>query len=163
MNRLANRSASRATRAALAAAAALIGALGGACHTEALIETNPPGATVEVDGVRGVTPFTASLGVTTFGNYPIRAEMDGFEKYDGEVAKDPDVNSILGSVVCPPLWLVLWNRATPGTVIELKAIKPFPSAYAHEEPTQPFLPPLPPGMDPVKYKGLPESKPAAGK
>jgi PEGA domain-containing protein len=147
---------------ALSALAAV--AMLGACRTESIITTDPPGATVEIDGQRGVTPFTVSLAVTTFGSYPMRIEKTGFVTYEGEVSKEANANSIVGGVFCPPLWLGIWNRAKPMTSITLQAIEPFPEAFTREQPSEPILPPLPPGMDPVKYKGNhSESQPARDK
>src|SRR5258707_15159298 len=72
------------------------------CSTATVIDSDPRGATVIVDGVRGTTPFTARLPVTTFGTYPIRVEMPGYEPYEGVIDRQWYRTATPLSVAFPP-------------------------------------------------------------
>lgn len=118
-----------------------------ACRVESVIDSEPRGAVVEVDGQRGVTPFTASLAVTTFGSYPIRAEYEGYELYESTVEKQADLNTILATTPIFPFWLLDWNVPAPYVLVRMRPAKRFPRDSTREVPFEPILPPLPPGMD----------------
>jgi hypothetical protein len=140
------------------AALVLTGAAG--CSTAVLVDSDPRGALVVVDGVRGVTPFTARLPVTTFGTYAIRADKEGYETFEGELDRDANSTGIALSCLFPPAFLWSMYRAPDAVRIQLVSKTPFPEAMTHLEPALPELPPLSAGMTrPVKARIRPASAP----
>jgi hypothetical protein len=144
---------------ALAVAAALSLAAGVGCRVQSVINSEPQGARVVVDGYEGVTPFTASLAITTFGSYPMQVELEGYEPYEGEITTEPNVGIILLSFCFPPALLFDWNRPVALTMVELRPVKPFPETYSTEVPWTPVLPPLPHSMEDSPSR--PASRPAS--
>lgn len=134
----------------------LVGASG--CRTTTVINSEPQGARVLVDGVEGFTPFSVGLPITTFGSYPVRIEADGYEAYEGELPTEANVWAIVLGLCFPPAWLWDWNRAVSSTTIELRPLRRFPQDESYEEPFTPFLPPLPPTME--ETRPAPSPKPA---
>lgn len=133
------------------------------CRTELLIDSNPRGATVEVNGQRGVTPFTTKLPLTTFEHYYYSVEMEGYESTRGEIERETDLGAVLLSVAFPPALLFDVYRASSYTLIQLKPAKDFPGAFAHNEPWRPDLPPLPAGMmGPVLNRERATTRPGGG-
>ncbi|MBL8695761.1 MAG: PEGA domain-containing protein [Planctomycetes bacterium] len=136
----------------LAAVALAIGlAAAGGCRTQVVIDSVPRGAIVEIEGQRGVTPFTAALPVTTFSHYRARIEKAGFRAVELDLERDMNTTGAALGILCPPIWLGALYRATALTTVTLEADPDFPEALAHERPWQPDLPPLSPAMSgPVK-------------
>ncbi|HKE01408.1 MAG TPA: PEGA domain-containing protein, partial [Planctomycetota bacterium] len=89
---------SRAAIFALAAPIALA-----ACSTGVVIDSEPHGARVLVDGeVVGITPFTARLPITTFGTYSFVAELPGYRTAEGELPQETNPEAIALSIFFPP-------------------------------------------------------------
>lgn len=139
------------------------GASSAGCSTASVIDSDPRGATVIVDGVRGTTPFTARLPITTFGRYPIRVEMDGYHPYEGDLDREWNASATLLSLAFPPALLWSVNHAAGMTTIRLNPIKRFPDDFARTEPWKPDLPPPPPGMTDIpRSPDRPRSEPPPG-
>ncbi|MBI3817499.1 MAG: PEGA domain-containing protein [Planctomycetes bacterium] len=143
------------------AAVAFCAAVPAACRTLALIDSNPRGAAVEINGVRGVTPFTAELPVTTFDHYNYKMELEGYESREGELAKTPNTGLILLSFAFPPALLQDVYRPATYTYVELRPLRNFPAGFSREEPWKSALPPLPIGMtQPVVERERAATRPA---
>lgn len=141
-------------------ALALMAISSAGCRTEALIDSEPRGARVTVNGVEGVTPFTASLPITTFDQYHFTIEKEGYKSERGTLARQPNTGAILLSVFFPPALLGDVYRASSYTFIQLTPERRFPDDFAHVEPWRADLPPLPPGMTgPVRNRERATSRP----
>jgi PEGA domain-containing protein len=145
IERASQRSMERASRMPRATVFLLAATLSG-CSSASVIDSEPRGATVIVDGVRGVTPFTTRLPITTFGRYRYRAEKRGYLPAEGELPREGNSVAIALSILFPPALLWSVHRAADHVTIRLSPEVPFPAGFAHEEPWRPDLPPLPPGM-----------------
>jgi len=94
-----------------------------ACNATArlVIVTNPPGATVTVNGEEfGQTPVKAFIRATTFGDYRATIVKEGYVSQEVELSKRLDMPRAFWCFIIPPL--LFWNACGPAdSTLTLKA------------------------------------------
>lgn len=102
--------------AALAIAAAL---LLGACSRQVLIDSEPRGALVRVNGqIRGTTPFRTSIDYTAFSKYEIVLEREGYRTATAKLPMELDAGSLICGTICWPFLLVVQRPSHTVFVLE---------------------------------------------
>jgi hypothetical protein len=142
--------------------AATLAALSG-CASSTVLQTQPPGARVTINGiVVGQTPYRMTDTKTIFSSTPVRFEYPGYATIDVLIPRTEEVAPLplIAGFFCliPWLWAGKYREAHMYTL-------EVPGAYAPNAwappPAQPGYPPQPPQGDqpPVGPAGYPPPPP----
>lgn len=104
----------------------LLGALAVSCNRQVMIDSDPSGAVVRVNGqVRGTTPFRTNIEYTAFSRYEIVLEKEGYRTATTRLPMELDPGALICGTMCWPMLLVvqkpshtvfvLEKAGTPGT------------------------------------------------
>jgi hypothetical protein len=95
----------------------------GACSRQILIDSEPRGALVRLNGqVRGTTPFRTSVDYTAFSRYEIVLEREGYRTATAKLPMELDAGSLICGTVCWPFLLVVQRPSH--TVFVLEPLRP---------------------------------------
>lgn len=78
------------------------------CASTTLIETNPPGAKIYINGkLKGETPFQHSDEDIIFTSKAVKITKDGYQDLYTTISRSeqPEVGPIIGGFFFPPIWL----------------------------------------------------------
>ena len=108
------------TRLRSAIALALLVALSAACKRAVLIDSEPTGAVVRVNGQpRGTTHFRTQLEYTAFSSFEISLEKEGYRPATARLPMELDAGALIcGATGCLPL--LLWVQQPSNTVFVLE-------------------------------------------
>lgn len=103
-----------------AVALAALVALAAGCKRTVLIDSEPTGALVRVNGQpRGTTPFRTTLEYTTFSNFEILLEKEGYRPATARLPMELNPGALIcGATGCLPL--LLWVQQPANTVFVLE-------------------------------------------
>lgn len=104
----------------LVIAFASIGALATGCKRSVLIDSEPTGAILRVNGVaRGTTPYRTDLQYNAFSNFEITLEKEGYRPATVRLPMEMNPGALIcGATGCLPL--LLWVQQPANTVFVLE-------------------------------------------
>lgn len=102
-----------------AAALLALSAFAASCTRHVLIDSEPSGAVVRMNGqVLGTTPFRAPLGYTAFSRYEIVLEKEGYRTATARLPMELDAGALICGTVCWPMLLVVQKPSHTIFVLE---------------------------------------------
>lgn len=111
-------------RIALFAVAAIFLA---SCHRSVLIDSEPTGALVRVNGVpRGTTPIRTNLEYTAFTNFEVTLEKEGYRPATARLPMELNPGALICGVMCLPVLLWVQQPASTVFVLERASETPMP-------------------------------------
>ena len=100
-------------------ALALVASFAASCHRSVLIDSEPTGALVRVNGLpRGTTPFRANLEYTAFTNFEVVLEKEGYRTATARLPMEMNPGALICGVMCLPV--LLWVQQPASTVFVLE-------------------------------------------
>lgn len=101
------------------AAGVMLATLAMGCHRSVLIDSEPTGAKVRVNGIpRGTTPFRTNLEYTAFTNFEVMLEKEGYRPATARLPMEFSAGALICGVVCWPFLLVVQQPASTVFVLE---------------------------------------------
>lgn len=89
------------------------------CGRSVLIDSEPTGAVVRVNGVaRGTTPFRTKLEYTAFTNFEVLLEKEGYRTATARLPMELNPGALICGVMCLPA--LLWVQQPASTVFVLE-------------------------------------------
>jgi hypothetical protein len=153
---------SRSLRLLSAATAA---ALSTGCASTTIIRSDPPGATLYVDGSKvGKTPYTYSDTKTISSTTRLRLKKEGYEEFETLMTRNEQfqVDACIGGAFffVPFLWVMGYN---PERTYELTPLQGYPAPMYPQQPMypQPMPPQQPEQEQPVLEQQQPLPPPPA--
>ena len=122
----------------VALALALLPAFVAGCARTVLIDSEPPGAVVRVNGQpRGTTPLRTKLPYTAFSTFEVTLEKEGYRPATSRLPMELNPASLVCGVACPPVLLWVQEPANTVFVLEREYAPPVPEPATSPVATPP--------------------------